>query len=254
VWWLVPIVGLILGVYFGGFLNFTVPAGVVKYLSIGILASLDSVFGGIKALYEKKYDNLLMLSGFFANALLAAALTYIGDMLGIDLYYAAIFAFGVRLFGNLSMIRVHIITNMRERERILREYDREREESESAAASAAVGVAAATTVDADAADAAIASADTAAAIIASADTAAAIIAVAADAIATDANDAAIAATVTDALTAPAVAAAGAVTTAATTAAAATAAADEIMNDPREQAGKSNEYDYVRIYDRDEVNL
>ena len=243
-WWLVPIVGLILGVYFGGFLNFTVPAGVVKYLSIGILASLDSVFGGIKALYEKKYDNLLMLSGFFANALLAAALTYIGDMLGIDLYYAAIFAFGVRLFGNLSMIRVHIITNMRERERILREYDREREESESAAASAAVGVAAATTVDADAADATIASADTAAAIIA----------VAADAIATDANDAAIAATVTDALTAPAVAAAGAVTTAATTAAAATAAADEIMNDPREQAGKSNEYDYVRIYDRDEVNL
>ena len=126
-WWLIPIIGLLLGVYFGGFFNIAIPAGMVKYLSIGILASLDSVFGGVRALYEKDFDNLLMLTGFFTNALLAAGLTYIGDMLGIDLYYAAIFAFGVRLFSNLSMIRVHILRNLRERERIFREYNRERE-------------------------------------------------------------------------------------------------------------------------------
>ena len=127
-WWLIPISGLVLGVYVGGVLDLAIPAGMVKYLSIAILASLDSVFGGIKAMYEKNYDNVLMLSGFATNALLAAFLTYIGDMLGIDLHYAAIFAFGVRLFGNLSMIRIHIIGNLRERERILRKYSHELDE------------------------------------------------------------------------------------------------------------------------------
>jgi len=111
--WLIPVIGLVLGVYFGQFLQIEIPAGMVKYLSIGIMAALDSVFGGIKAMYEMKFDSLLMLSGFFANALLAAALAFIGDTLGIDLYYAAVFAFGVRLFSNLSLIRVYIIENLR---------------------------------------------------------------------------------------------------------------------------------------------
>jgi len=119
---LIPILGLALGVYLGQFLHIEIPALMMKYLSIGIMASLDSVFGGIEALYEKNFDSVLMLSGFFVNALLASALTFIGDMLGIDLYYAAIFAFGVRLFGNLSRIRRHIVENWRERQRIIDEH------------------------------------------------------------------------------------------------------------------------------------
>jgi small basic protein len=114
-WWLIPAVGLILGAYFGQYLHIEIPAEMVKYLSIGIMAALDSVFGGIRDLYEKNFDAVLMLSGFFTNALLAAALAYIGDMLSIDLYYAAVFAFGVRLFSNLSLIRVYIIGNLREK-------------------------------------------------------------------------------------------------------------------------------------------
>jgi small basic protein len=121
-WWLIPAAGLILGAYLGQYLHIEIPAEMVKYLSIGIMAALDSVFGGIRALYEKKFDAVLMLSGFFTNALLAAALAYIGDMLGIDLYYAAVFAFGVRLFSNLSLIRIYIIGNLREREKAYRAH------------------------------------------------------------------------------------------------------------------------------------
>lgn len=124
-WWLIPVIGLILGVYFGQFLHIEIPAEMVKYLSIGIMAALDSVFGGIRALYERKFDSLLMLSGFFANALLAGALAYIGDMLSVDLYYAAVFAFGVRLFSNLSLIRVNIIGNLREKDRLFRAQHQE---------------------------------------------------------------------------------------------------------------------------------
>ena len=117
-WWLIPVIGLILGAVFGQYLRIEIPAGMVQYLSIGIMAALDSVFGGIKAIYEKKFDSLLMLSGFFTNSLAAAALAYIGSMLGIDLYYAAVFAFGVRLFSNLSLIRVYIINDIRAKDRL----------------------------------------------------------------------------------------------------------------------------------------
>ncbi|MEL7624167.1 MAG: small basic family protein [Clostridiales bacterium] len=119
-WWLIPIIGLALGIYSGQFLHIEIPAEMVKYLSIAIMAALDSVFGGIRSLYEKKFDGLMMMTGFFTNALLAAALAYIGDMLGVDLYYAAVFAFGVRLFSNLSMIRHYIISGLREKDRLYR--------------------------------------------------------------------------------------------------------------------------------------
>ncbi|HQE67430.1 MAG TPA: small basic family protein, partial [Bacillota bacterium] len=36
-------------------------------------------------------------------------LTYIGDQLGVPIYYAAIFAFGVRLFQNFAIIRRYVL-------------------------------------------------------------------------------------------------------------------------------------------------
>ena len=112
-WWLIPLLGLALGVFAGQFLRIEIPAELVKYMSIAILAALDSLLGGIRSMQEKRFDSVMMLSGFFANGLLAAALAYIGDLLGVDLYYAAVFAFGVRLFNNLSSIRHYIILRMR---------------------------------------------------------------------------------------------------------------------------------------------
>jgi small basic protein len=39
--------------------------------------------------------------------LAAAGLAYIGDRVGVDLYLAAIVAFGARAFQNISIIRRH---------------------------------------------------------------------------------------------------------------------------------------------------
>ncbi|MDD2401083.1 MAG: small basic family protein [Clostridia bacterium] len=108
-----PIMGLILGAYIGSTLTFQLPAVYIKYMSIAVLASLDSVFGGIKAIMEKNFDGATLLTGFFTNALVAALLAYLGDRLGVDLYYAAVFAFGVRLFQNLAIIRHHILTSFK---------------------------------------------------------------------------------------------------------------------------------------------
>lgn len=109
--WL-PLLGLLVGLLLGQVFAFTIPLAYAKYLSVAVLASLDSVFGGIRGVMEDHYDSSILLSGFFTNALLAAGLAYIGDRIGVDLYYAAIFAFGVRIFQNLAIIRRHILTRI----------------------------------------------------------------------------------------------------------------------------------------------
>ncbi|MBF7083219.1 small basic family protein [Desulfallas sp. Bu1-1] len=101
--------GLAIGILIGFNIPVILPQDYAKYMSVAVLAALDSVFGGIRAAMEDKFDQGIFVSGFFSNALLAAGLTYIGDRLGIDLYMAAVVAFGVRLFQNLAIIRRYIL-------------------------------------------------------------------------------------------------------------------------------------------------
>lgn len=102
-------IGLVLGVLIGFNLPVALPHAYAKYMSVAALAALDSVFGGIRAAMEDHFDNKIFITGFFSNALLAAGLAFIGERLGIDLYLAAVVAFGVRLFQNLAIIRRHLL-------------------------------------------------------------------------------------------------------------------------------------------------
>ncbi|SCG83215.1 Small basic protein [Proteiniborus sp. DW1] len=102
---LLALVGIIIGVLIGNYLPITYSASYSLYVSVAILACLDSVFGGLRAALEQKFNTEIFVSGFFGNSILAAFLAYIGDRLGVPLYYAAIFAFGGRLFQNFAIIR-----------------------------------------------------------------------------------------------------------------------------------------------------
>lgn len=104
-----PIIGLLLGIFLGYYFPLALPVTYAKYMSVAVLAALDSVFGGIRAAMEKKYDNSVFISGFFSNTLLAATLAYLGERLGVELYTAAVFAFGVRLFQNIAIIRRQLL-------------------------------------------------------------------------------------------------------------------------------------------------
>jgi len=102
--WLI-IIGLTLGIVFGTLSNIRIPAEYSSYVSIAILAALDTLFGGVRAYLNKSFDLKVFTTGFFFNSILAAALAYIGVQLRIDLYMAAVFAFGVRLFNNIAVVR-----------------------------------------------------------------------------------------------------------------------------------------------------
>jgi small basic protein len=102
---MVQIIGLVIGILIGVLMPVKIPAQYSNYVAVGIMAALDSVFGGISAILQKRFDIKIFLSGFFGNAILAALLAYIGDKLGIQIYLAAIFAFGNRIFINFGIIR-----------------------------------------------------------------------------------------------------------------------------------------------------
>ncbi|GAE90770.1 small basic family protein [Acetivibrio straminisolvens] len=115
---MIPLLGLIVGILIGVFIPYSIPEQYSSYVAVAILAALDSVFGGVVSTMQKKFNMGIFLSGFFGNALLAAALTYIGDKLGIQIYFAAIFAFGNRLFLNFAVIRRFLLNKFTKKDNI----------------------------------------------------------------------------------------------------------------------------------------
>ncbi|MGC4375552.1 small basic family protein [Fictibacillus sp. Mic-4] len=102
--WL-PVFGLIIGLVLGYLTDIRIPPDYTNYLSIAVLAALDTLFGGMRAHLQGTFEDKVFITGFFFNILLAGGLSFLGVQLGIDLYLAAIFAFGVRLFNNIAVIR-----------------------------------------------------------------------------------------------------------------------------------------------------
>ena len=97
--------GLFVGIVLGLVMDISYPAAYSFYITMALLASMDSVLGALRAHLEEKYNNPVFISGFLLNAVFAAALVYLGDRLGVPLYYAVILVFGGRMFQNLAMIR-----------------------------------------------------------------------------------------------------------------------------------------------------
>lgn len=108
-WNLLPLMGIFMGIIIGVIFPMSIPYEYTKYFSIALLATLDSVFGGVRANCEEKFDVSIFISGFFSNAIMAAILVWAGERLGIDLYMVALIAFGLRIFQNIAAIRRYFL-------------------------------------------------------------------------------------------------------------------------------------------------
>jgi small basic protein len=99
------VLGLLLGLAIGGFLQFNIPAEYARYTAVAIIGIFDSLFGAIKASGEKKYDTTVFVTGLAFNMIIAVLITFIGDKLGLDLYLAILVAFMIRILANIGIIR-----------------------------------------------------------------------------------------------------------------------------------------------------
>lgn len=105
-------ISIIIGCILGAIIGMNAPVisyTYSSYLAIAIIAALDTVFGGITSVLNKNFDLKIFLSGFFGNAILSIALTYLGERLNVDIYLAAVVVFVGRMFTNLAIIRRHYV-------------------------------------------------------------------------------------------------------------------------------------------------
>ena len=121
------IIGCLIGVLLGTVAPI-IPYSYSGYLAIGIVAALDSVFGGITSVVKGNFDLKIFVSGFFGNAILSMLLTYLGQRLNVDIYLAAIVVFVGRMFTNLSIISRYYIEKWSQKKSIKKEKTEEKEE------------------------------------------------------------------------------------------------------------------------------
>jgi small basic protein len=106
----IPIFGLAAGVLLGLFLDPTVPLSLQPYLPIAVVASLDAVFGGLRARLDGIFDAKVFVISFVSNVVVAALIVFLGDQLGVgaQLSTAVVVVLGIRIFGNAAAIRRHV--------------------------------------------------------------------------------------------------------------------------------------------------
>ena len=94
---------IVVGILVGQFI--VIPYSTYQYVAVAILACLDSIFGALAASTGKNFKMKIFLSGFFFNALFSMFLVYLGKILNVEIYLAAIIVFGGRILNNFSIIR-----------------------------------------------------------------------------------------------------------------------------------------------------
>ncbi|HET9945640.1 MAG TPA: small basic family protein [Actinomycetes bacterium] len=109
---MIAALGLVLGVIAGLFLEPTVPTWMQPYLPIAVVAALDAVFGGLRALLDGIFDDRVFVVSFVANVLVAALIVYLGDQLGVgaQLSTGVVVVLGIRIFSNAASIRRHLFS------------------------------------------------------------------------------------------------------------------------------------------------
>jgi small basic protein len=102
--------GLLVGVVVGLLLQPTVPIWLQPYLPIAVVAALDAVFGGLRALLDGIFDDRVFIVSFLSNVVVAALIVFLGDHLGVgaQLSTGVVVVLGIRIFSNAAAIRRHI--------------------------------------------------------------------------------------------------------------------------------------------------
>ncbi len=110
---IIVIVASLLGIICAIAFDLYVPAALSSYAAVLIIASIDAVMGAYKSLLRDRFDMGVFLTGFFGNSLLAALMVFLGKKIGLDLYYAVIIVFTIRVFNNFSFIRRYYLKKLK---------------------------------------------------------------------------------------------------------------------------------------------
>lgn len=108
---MIALIGLLAGALVGIYLEPTVPVMLQPYLPIAVVAALDALFGGLRAMLDGVFDDRVFLVSFLSNVIIAAFIVFLGDQLGVgtQLSTAVVVVLGIRIFSNAAAIRRHLL-------------------------------------------------------------------------------------------------------------------------------------------------
>ena len=108
---MIAAIGLILGVLAGLLLQPTVPLWLQPYLPIAVVAALDALFGGLRAVLDGIFDDKVFVVSFVANVVIASLIVFLGDQLGVgaQLSTGVVVVLGIRIFSNAAAIRRRLL-------------------------------------------------------------------------------------------------------------------------------------------------
>jgi small basic protein len=103
-------IGLVVGIVLGLVVHPDVPLWLQPYLPIAIIAALDALFGGVRALLDGVFDDRVFVISFVSNVLVAALIVFLGDQLGVgaQLSTGVVVVLAIRIFANAAAIRRHL--------------------------------------------------------------------------------------------------------------------------------------------------
>jgi len=106
----IPALALVAGVALGLVFEPVVPLWLQPYLPIAVVAALDAVFGGLRAVLDGIFDDRVFTVSFLSNIIVAALIVYLGDQLGVgsQLSTGVVVVLGIRIFSNAAAIRRHL--------------------------------------------------------------------------------------------------------------------------------------------------
>ena len=104
---MIGIIALLIGLFAGLLIQPDIPLWIQPYLPIALIAALDAVVGAGRAALEKRFSYRIFVISFASNTLLAAAMVFLGDQLGIcsQLSTGVLIVLAMRIFVNASAIR-----------------------------------------------------------------------------------------------------------------------------------------------------
>ena len=104
---MIAVIGLLVGIALGLLWHPIVPVWAEPYLPIAIVAALDAVFGGFRALVERRFDERIFVVSFLSNVVIAAFLVFVGDQLGVgaQISTGVVVVLAMRIFANAAAIR-----------------------------------------------------------------------------------------------------------------------------------------------------
>lgn len=107
---MIPALGLVAGILIGLIVKPDVPLWLQPYLPIAVIAALDAVFGGIRAVLDGNFNDKVFVVSFLSNVVVAAVIVFLGDQLGVgsQLSTGVVVVLGVRIFSNVAAIRRHL--------------------------------------------------------------------------------------------------------------------------------------------------